>query len=95
MHIHNKHLSSPAQLQYTFNTIRFSTSTHPWLIVTTIDFMFQQPLPGNVVDEAEAGIIILPITMKIVPPNASLPFDVVVSFSVTGGNATSKDNIIQ
>jgi len=47
------------------------------------------------VDEAEAGIIILPITMKIVPPNASLPFDVVISFSVTGGNATSKDNIVQ
>ena len=57
--------------------------------------MFLQPLPGDVVNEAEVGIILLRTMMKTVPPNASLPFDVVVSFSVTGGTATSKDNIVQ
>ena len=44
-------------------------------------------------DEAEVGII-LPIMMKIIPPNASLPHDVVVRFSVTGGTATSKSIVV-
>ena len=42
-------------------------------------------------NEDEVGII-LPIMVNTIPPNASLPFDVVVNFSVTGGTATSKNN---
>ena len=53
--------------------------------------MFLQATPGDALNEDEAGII-LPIMMNIIPPNASLPFDVVVNFSVTGGTATSKNN---
>ena len=52
--------------------------------------MFLQAIPGDVVNEDEADII-LPIMVKTTPPNASLPSDVVVSFSVTGGTATSKN----
>ena len=35
--------------------------------------------------------ITLPIMMQTIPPNASLSSNVVVSFSVTGGTATSKN----
>ena len=53
--------------------------------------MFLQAFPEeDVVNEAEVDIT-LPIMMNIIPSGASLPFDVVVSFSVTGGTATSKD----
>ena len=52
--------------------------------------MVLQAIPGDVVNEDEAGIT-LPILMQTIPPNASLPFVVVVSFSVTGGTATSKN----
>ena len=48
-----------------------------------------QAIPGDVVDEDETNIT-LPIMMKIIPSNASLPSNVVVNFSVTGGTATSK-----
>ena len=54
--------------------------------------MFLQAIPGDVVNEAEVGII-LRIMMNVVPPNTFLLFDVVVNFSVTGGTATSKNNI--
>ena len=54
--------------------------------------MFLQAIPADVVNEAEVGSITLPIMVNIMPPHASLPFDVVVNFSVTGGTATSKDN---
>ena len=54
--------------------------------------MFLQAIPGDVVNEAEVGSMTLPIMVNIIPPHASLPFDVVVSFSVTGGVATSKNN---
>ena len=54
--------------------------------------MFLQATPGDVVNEAEVGSITLPIMVNIIPPRASLPFDVVVNFSVTGGTATSKGN---
>ena len=54
--------------------------------------MFLQATPGDVVNEAEVGSITLPIMVNIIPPRASLPFDVPVNFSVTGGTATSKDN---
>ena len=67
-----------------------SASTHPWLILAAVDFMFLQPFPGDVVEEDE-GEIFLPIMVNIIPSDASLPFDVVVSFSVNGGTATSKD----
>ena len=60
------------------------------VIVSAIDLKFLQAFPGNVVDEDEANIT-LPIMMNIIPPNASLTFDVVVNISVTGGTATSKD----
>ena len=91
IHMHTQQTSlplPPAQLQYAFNTICF---LHSHTIVAAISFMFLQPLPGNIVDENEVGII-LPIMVDIVPSDASLPFDVVVSFSVTGGTATSKDS---
>ena len=65
----------------------------PMVIASAVDFMFLQPFPGDVVDEAEVGII-LTIMMKIIPPNASLPHDVVVRFSVTGGTATSKSIVV-
>ena len=55
--------------------------------------MFLQAIPGDVVNEAEVGIM-LRIMMNVVPPNASLPSDVVVNFSVTGGTATSKNTIV-
>ena len=45
-------------------------------------------------NEAEVGSMTLPIMVNIVPPRASLPFDVVVSFSVTGGTATSKSIVV-
>ena len=54
--------------------------------------MFLQAIPGNVVMEDEANIT-LPIMMNIVPPNAILPSDVVVNFSVAGGAATCKNTI--
>ena len=54
--------------------------------------MFLQATPGDVVNEAEVGNMTLPIMVNIVPPRASLPFDVAVNFSVTGGTATSKNN---
>ena len=54
--------------------------------------MFLRAIPGNVVNEAEANIT-LPIMMNTIPPNAVLPSDVVVNFSVTGGTATSKNTI--
>ena len=54
--------------------------------------MFLQATPGDAVNEAEIGSMTLPIMVNIIPPRASLPFDVVVSFSVTGGTATSKNN---
>ena len=52
--------------------------------------MFLQAIPGNVVNEDEANIT-LPIMVNIIPSDASLPFDVVVNFSVTAGTATSKN----
>ena len=52
--------------------------------------MFLQAFPEDAVNEAEVDIT-LPIMVNIIPSGASLPFDVVVSFSVTGGTATSKD----
>ena len=52
--------------------------------------MFLQSFPGNVVNEAEVDIT-LPIMVNIVPSDSSLPFDVVVRFSVASGTATSKD----
>ena len=55
--------------------------------------MFLQAIPGDVVDEDETNIT-LPIMMNIIPPNAILPTDVVVNFSVTGGTATSKNTIV-
>ena len=69
----------------------FSTFTHLCLIASAIELMFLQAIPGNV-NEDEANIT-LPIMMNIVPPNASLHFDVVVKFSVAGGAATSKNTI--
>ena len=54
--------------------------------------MFLQAIPGDVVDEDEANIT-LPIMMNIIPPNASLPSDVVVNFSVAGGAAKGKNTI--
>ena len=71
----------------------FSTFTHHCLIASAIGLMFLQAIPGNVVNEDEANIT-LPIMMNIILPNASLPFDVVVNFSVAGGAATSKNTII-
>ena len=59
-------------------------------IASAIELMFLQAIPGDVVNEDEANIT-LPIMVKTTPPNAILPFDVVVNFSVTGGTATSKD----
>ena len=55
--------------------------------------MFLQSFPGNVVNEAEVDIT-LPIMVNIVPSDSSLPFDVVIRFSVAGGTATSKDTYI-
>ena len=55
--------------------------------------MFLQSFPGNVVNEAEVDIT-LPIMVNIVPSDSSLPFDVVVRFSVAGGTATSKATYI-
>ena len=52
--------------------------------------MFLQAIPGDV-NEAEIGSITLPVMVNIIPPQASLPFDVPVNFSVIGGTATSKD----
>ena len=69
-----------------------SAFTHPWLTASAIEFMFLQ-FPGDVVKEAEVEIV-LPIVMKIIPPNASLPSGVVVNFSVTGGTATSKNIVV-
>ena len=37
--------------------------------------------------------IILPIMVNFIPSDAPLPSDVVVSFSVTSGTATSKDSM--
>ena len=54
--------------------------------------MFLRAIPGVVVNEDEADIT-LPIMMNTIPPNACLPSDVVVNFSVTGGTATSKNSI--
>ena len=51
--------------------------------------MFLRAIPGDVVNEDETDIT-LPIMMNTIPPNASLPSDVVVNFSVTGVTATSK-----
>ena len=70
----------------------FSTFTHLCLIASATELMFLQAIPGNVVNEDEANIT-LPIMMNIIPPNASLPSDVVVNFSVAGGAATSKNTI--
>ena len=53
--------------------------------------MFLQAIPGDVVNEAEVDSMTLPIMVNIIPPRASLPFDVVVSL-FTGGTATSKNN---
>ena len=55
--------------------------------------MFLQAISGDVVNEDEADII-LPIMVKTIPPNASLPSNLVVNFSVTGGTATSKNTIV-
>lgn len=85
-----------SKLQYcqhlanTFNTICF---LNPHTIVAAIAFVFLQSFPGNVVNEDEADII-LPIMVNIIPSDSSLPFDVVVRFSVAGGTATSKDTYI-
>ena len=69
----------------------FSTFTHHCLIA--IELMFLRAIPGDVVNENEADIT-LPIMMNTIPPNACLPSDVVVNFSVTGGTATSKNTIV-
>ena len=61
-------------------------------IASAIEIVFLQAISGNVVDEDED--IILPLMVKTIPPNASLPPSVVISFSVTGGNATSKNIIV-
>ena len=53
--------------------------------------MFIQPFPGYAVDE-DVVEVVLPIMVNIIPSDATLPFYVVVSFSVTGGTATSKDS---
>ena len=71
----------------------FSTFTHLCLIASAIELMFLQAIPGNVVNEDEANIT-LPIMMNTIPSGASLPSDVVVNFSVTGGTATSKNTIV-
>ena len=63
----------------------------PMLIASAIELTFLQATSGDV-NEAEIGSITLPAMVNIIPPQASLPFDVVVSLSVTGGTATSKDN---
>ena len=42
----------------------------------------------------DEGDIILPIMMKTIPSNASLPSGVVVNLSVAGGTATSKNIIV-
>ena len=55
--------------------------------------MFLRAIPGDVVNEDEADIT-LPIMMNTIPPNAILPSDVVVNFSVTGGTGTSKNTIV-
>ena len=62
-----------------------------WFIVA-VDFMFIQPFPGYAVDE-DVVEVVLPIMVNIIPSNATLPFYVVVNFSVTGGTATSKDSL--
>ena len=59
------------------------------MIASAIEVKFLQAIPGDVVDEDEANIT-LPIMMKTIPSNASLPSNVVVNISVTGGTATSK-----
>ena len=64
----------------------------PMLIASAIELTFLQATPGDVVNEAEIGSITLPAMVNVIPPQASLAFDVVVSLSVTGGTATSKDN---
>ena len=71
----------------------FSTFTHRCLIASAIELMFLRAIPGDVVNEDEADIT-LPIMMNTIPPNACLPSDVVVNFSVTGGTATSKNTIV-
>ena len=43
----------------------------------------------------DEGDIILPIIMKTIPSNSSLPSDVVFNLSVAGGTATSKNIIVQ
>ena len=64
----------------------------PMLIASVIELTFLQATPGDVVNEAEVGSITLPAMVNVIPPQAFLTFDVVVSLSVTGGTATSKDN---
>ena len=64
----------------------------PMLIASAIELTFLQATPGDVVNEAEIGSITLPAMVNVIPPQAFLTFDVVVSLSVTGGTATSKDN---
>ena len=67
--------------------------THHCLIALAIELILLQAIPGNVMNEDEANIT-LPIMMNTIPPNASLPSDVVVNFSVAGGTATSKNTIV-
>ena len=64
----------------------------PMLIASAIELTFLQATPGDVVNEAEIDSITVPAIVNVIPLQASLPFDVVVSLSVTGGTATGKDN---